>query len=409
MRDAEPQLTTGQRIAQYRHLRKMTQEELAGLVGRTGDWLGKVERGGHEIDRISVLRQIAGVLGVPFWELLGAQILLQWRDGEQHASIPDLRAALSDFRQFVPTTQLSDVDRRVNLDELAVRVEFAWEDYQRSRYNRAALVLPELVTATVDASRTLTGNPQRRAQRQAASVHQLIGVFLPKLGEADLAFATARRGLEMAQLSGDVPTVGSLYRIVAYTLGAAGEFGQSVALIDAAVTLLEPHLSRPEADGLDLSVLGMLSLIGARSAAQAGNGSEAEQLLRHASSLAERLGRDGNYGYTGFGPVNVAIHRTVVAIELGDTARAIEVGADLDTSPLPIERRGRHSIEVARALARLGRHDDAVDTLLTAEQFAPEQIRHHSTARAIVRVASRGRHPAQRSLALAGRMGIQAL
>ncbi|MEV6525023.1 helix-turn-helix transcriptional regulator [Longispora sp. NPDC051575] len=409
MRDSDAHLTTGQRIAKHRHRRRLSQTELAGLVGRTDEWLRKVETGRHEIDRISVLRDLADALAVPFGDLLGADILLDWRDGEGHGSIPQLRAALTDVRQFLPADQLAGHQAGVDLDALAVRVNYAWNDYQSSRYNRTALLLPAIVTDTLAATRLLTGDDQRRALRQSAAAHQLVGVFVPKLGEPDLAFGTARRGLELAQMSGDVPTIGSLYRIVAYTLGALGLFAESAALIDSAVTLVEADLSRPEADGTDLSVLGMLHLIGARSAAQADHAEQAEQHLAHADALATRLGYNGNHAYTGFGPINVQIHRTVVAIELGDAARAAAIGVPLDTSPVPIERRGRHAIESSRALTRLGRVEEAVDLLLTAEQFAGEQIRHHSLAREIVRRASRAKHPPRRAAALASRMGIQAL
>jgi hypothetical protein len=41
-------LSTGERIALYRARRGMAQSVLAGLVGRSEDWLSKIERGERE-------------------------------------------------------------------------------------------------------------------------------------------------------------------------------------------------------------------------------------------------------------------------------------------------------------------------------------------------------------------------
>jgi len=285
----------------------------------------------------------------------------------------------------------------------------AWEDFQASRYNRVALLLPRLVTDTTTAARRLVGDDQRRAQRQGASALQLSGVFLPKLGEADLALIAAGKGLELAQLSGDTAILASLYRIVAYCLGANGEYEQALALAESAISTLATELSRPDASDLDLSVYGMLHLVASRAAAQANDRGQADRHLRQADRIASRMGYDGNHGWTGFGPVNVTIHRTVAAVELGDLLRAAEIGPRLDTSALPTERRGRHAIESAHALAGIGRISDAIDLLLDAERYAPEQIRHHSVAREIARRAIRHRVPEDGAAALASRMNLQSL
>jgi transcriptional regulator with XRE-family HTH domain len=46
MRGLSDTLSVGERIAWYRQRRGMSQEVLAGLVGRTADWLSKVENNG---------------------------------------------------------------------------------------------------------------------------------------------------------------------------------------------------------------------------------------------------------------------------------------------------------------------------------------------------------------------------
>ncbi|MEJ7630472.1 MAG: helix-turn-helix transcriptional regulator [Nocardioidaceae bacterium] len=55
-------LTIGDRVAFYRRRRGQSQEVLAGLVGRTEDWLSSVENNKIELDRLLVIRRLADAL-----------------------------------------------------------------------------------------------------------------------------------------------------------------------------------------------------------------------------------------------------------------------------------------------------------------------------------------------------------
>jgi tetratricopeptide (TPR) repeat protein len=71
-------------------------------------------------------------------------------------------------------------------------------------------------------------------------------------------------------------------------------------------------------------------------------------------------------------------------MELGDVQVALDLGPALDTRALPAERRVRHLLDLARAYNLNGRRDDAIATVLQAEQLAPEQVRHHYLSRQLV-------------------------
>jgi transcriptional regulator with XRE-family HTH domain len=62
MGTVEAGLPVGERLAMHRRRRGLTQRELGELVGRTGEWVRKVESGQHEIDRVSVLRRVEATL-----------------------------------------------------------------------------------------------------------------------------------------------------------------------------------------------------------------------------------------------------------------------------------------------------------------------------------------------------------
>jgi transcriptional regulator with XRE-family HTH domain len=54
----------GSTVARLRRRRGMSQRACAELVGRTEDWLYKVEHDRIPVDRLSVLRELAAVLRV---------------------------------------------------------------------------------------------------------------------------------------------------------------------------------------------------------------------------------------------------------------------------------------------------------------------------------------------------------
>jgi hypothetical protein len=101
------------------------------------------------------------------------------------------------------------------------------------------------------------------------------------------------------------------------------------------------------------------------------------------------------------------MHRVTVAAELGDVRQAAELGQPLDVSGLPRERQVRHHLEVARALSPIARRDEALATVLSAEQAAPEQVRRHFLAHELVHQWTREtkRRPTPELVALSQRLG----
>src|SRR6188508_3001919 len=131
MRGMTTDLTIGERIAFYRRRRGLSQEVVAGFVGRTADWLGKIENGRIQLDRLSVLRRLAEVLDVALGDLIAEPSLLEWTDRSGRATVPALRSVLMDYRKFTTTapSALHDVP---DLDAIRASVERVWEGYQRS-------------------------------------------------------------------------------------------------------------------------------------------------------------------------------------------------------------------------------------------------------------------------------------
>ncbi|RPK62938.1 hypothetical protein EES43_12525 [Streptomyces sp. ADI96-02] len=231
-------------------------------------------------------------------------------------------------------------------------------------------------------------------------------MVLGKVGESELAWIAADRGLAAAQQSGQSTVTGSLLRAVTHCLMTTGRFTAAIQLANDAADTMQPGLGA--ADDEYLSVYGTLFLAGAMAAARAEDRATTQTFLREAGEAAQRLGTDANHLWTAFGPTNMSIHCVATAGELGDLQIAADLGQRIDTSGLPTERRVRHSLEVARALSAWNRTDEALTTLLDAEQIAPEQVRHHYLSRELVIGWVRGTRgrPSQPVADLARRLGV---
>ena len=383
MRGMTENLTIGERVAWYRRRRGLSQEVLAGLAGRSADWLQKAENNRIELDRLSVIRLLAQVLDVSIGDLIGEPALLDWTADSRTQTVPALRAVLMDYSQLSPL--LAGEDDAIEPpapDQLARRVSGIFEAYQQSRFGYVTAQAPDLLRDAAAAARSAEGDAGGRAHELLALSYQAAASVLTKLGEADLAWIAAERGLAAAQHAGSRVVLGSLFRSVTHTLLSTGRFQPAVQLVDRAAGVLSSGLGG--ADDRMLSVYGSLFLAGAMAASRAEDRATTRAFLQEAGESAARLGRDANHMWTAFGPTNVAIHRVNTAMELGDVQIALDIGPALDTSGLPAERRVRHALEVARAYSARNRRDEGLAVVLEAERTAPEQVRHHYISRQLV-------------------------
>jgi transcriptional regulator with XRE-family HTH domain len=388
-----PGTPTGELVAGYRRRRGLTQEVLAGLVGRTPSWLEKIENGRAPLDRLSVIRDLARALDVPVRHLLPD---LEGAEPQGSATHPNLTLA---YRAINPRFAVVDGNvAHVGPAELRRQVNDIWTAYQDARWGYVLMRLNQVIPAAYVAAQQDDGH--RTARRSLAQLYHVAASVLVKLGHADLARLCAERGDIAAREVGDPVVLASLQRAIAHALLSSGELDEAARVVrDGAI----------EAGGLTgaagLSVTGTLMLVGATTCARAGERTEARAFLRHAEALADRLGADRNDLWTAFGPTNVAIHKVTVAVELGDAREAIDLGSEVDASHMPRERAVRHELELARALSRDGRREEALRRVLAAEQAAREHIRSHPITHTLVRGWTSAGRLGPDLVALARRLG----
>jgi len=157
-------LSIGERVAWYRRRRGMSQEVLAGLVGRTADWLGRVENGKIDLDRLSVIKSLADALDVQMGDLLAEPSLLDWTQDGKGRTVSALREALMDYRQLTPLLSGDANGFRPDLGVLKQEVGEAWTAFQEGRFARAAHVVPSVLSLAQAATRSYSGDQQRAAR-----------------------------------------------------------------------------------------------------------------------------------------------------------------------------------------------------------------------------------------------------
>jgi transcriptional regulator with XRE-family HTH domain len=173
MRGMTENLTIGERVAWYRRRRGLSQEVLAGLVGRSADWLQKAENNRIELDRLSVVRALAEALDVSIGDLIGEPTLLDWSAASRTETVPALRAALMDYTQISALGEGADAERELpGLDELARRLDGVFDAYQQSRFGYVTAQAPGLLRDAVSAVRSAPGDTQSRAHELAALSYQ---------------------------------------------------------------------------------------------------------------------------------------------------------------------------------------------------------------------------------------------
>lgn len=273
----------------------------------------------------------------------------------------------------------------MELPELRAKVAEAHRVYQAARYDDVVALLPDLLAAVEDFPGRRNGLRQE-ALLSYVSAYVVAAKLVTKLGAGDLAILAADRAATAAVDADSLSARGLAAYQVACALLRMDQLddAERVAVImaeelTAAARSDDPHI---------VSIGGALWLIAAVIAARKTDRGEAWARLAHADTLAGLLGEDGNFGWTGFGPTNVAIHRISVAAELGDAGEALRVAAVVDPDRMPpglLSRRAQVSLDLAWAQAQRKRDAEATLHLLEAERIAPQVIRHNVIAQEIIR------------------------
>lgn len=321
MRGAGDHFSVGERIAFYRRRRGMTQRVLANLVGRSEDWLSKVERNERDVRRLDVIGELAKALRVSAGDLLGNPVLVE-ADRAKEDDVPAVRDALMSHRRLSQTLFGRPMREPVDPAPVARLAEHGWSDYQSGQLGRVIAALPGLIASAQALEESAPVSDTASCWAASARIHHLAASALAKVGESELAWMSAERAMSAAEQSGDPLSLASAARAGTHALLSVGRFDDAVQLGQTAADWLAGQIRSN--DPAALSIVGMLYLRTASAAARRQDRAGTSELLSAATGAARRLGRDANYWHTSFGPTNVALYRLSTGLDLGDVLYVIE-------------------------------------------------------------------------------------
>ncbi|MCZ7420709.1 helix-turn-helix transcriptional regulator [Verrucosispora sp. WMMA2121] len=306
------------------------------------------------------------------------------RDPVSAAARSDL---LNGLRTFLSTYLTDSARPAPPLPEVRRAVGRVHNLYQRASYTSAARLMPDVLSHATALTSSAAGIHRTSAFRLLAAAYIAASKLAAKVGDGEATLLTADRASTAARLADDR----ALAAVAAYqaACGLMGQPGRSVEAEQVARTSIDSLASAASTSDPDLlSAQGALLLLAAVMTAAQGDTKQAGYFLTRAERLATTLGADRNRLWTGFGPTNVVIHAVSAAVRAGNPDQAMEIGARLDTSRLPIVLVGRraqvHVDLAAAALMSSGDRSISVLHLLEAERVAAEMVYANVQARTLL-------------------------
>ena len=380
---AEDASAMGARARMIRRRRGLSLEVAAGLAGITKGYLSMLEHGQRGFNRRGLLEDLAGALGCSVVDLTGQPYLPPDRtSAETLAALPSIREVIYDSTVHnAPQVQVRPVE------QLAAAVRRANEFRDAGRYGPAGRELGALL-AELHAYTSAGGDGGRAALPILVEACHVAAAVAEVVGHQDLALACAVREADAAEALGDDSALVSLS---AYSLGQTwlkvGARRQAAATFAKAVEASSS--ADPDAeDTAAAEMAGMVQLGSALLGARTGDRDTVTTHLSEAASLAERTG-ERNTQLQHFGPINVALWKVALAVDLGDGTAAAEA---VEANPIPVKllgsplRLANLSLDVARGWAQAGgdRDERAIRALDAADRAAPAMVRNHPLARELL-------------------------
>ncbi|MFJ4796969.1 helix-turn-helix domain-containing protein [Kitasatospora purpeofusca] len=379
----EERETIGQRVKRQRLRLGMPQADLAATMGRTQGWVSKVENGRVELDRASIIGQLAAALHCHPNDLIERPYVGKSSENQWQVSAS---AILRELRRY-DLAPVFDGAPRPSAE--------LWRDtlrLHRLRDTASNVAILRILPDMLREARALAEVAVGREREEAFSVYSVCCKFAHTsahaLGHPELVTMACERAAWAARLSGDplLPAVADWMRV--WDMWASADWSDAIVLSNRALSSIEGQYRA--GDPLAVRAWGTLHLRAAVSAARASDPQVCEDHIEQAREAAGRLTEQPTFDRHSltFSPGNVLVHAISVQVEMGDHSRALVLTERSDPAQiaaLPNSRRGHHCMDVARAWLWDGDRGRALAELERAERIAPQLIRNHPIARAVLR------------------------
>jgi transcriptional regulator with XRE-family HTH domain len=374
--------TISQRITDRRQLLGYSMRYAADRAGVSASTWSRIERGLVSADNRFTLAAVAEALRCSMADLAGLPLAPTDRpsaeaSGAVHETV---RAVVESDLRYPPTTKAGPL--AALLPELDLVIDLRG----RCDFVGAAKRLPDLIRALHAAS---FGTERLGALRSLVLAADAANVVVRYSGEPAAACLVAERAQQAAEALEDPVMLGLAAWARSHAAIGCGLYQQGKTIADQAADAVRPHLKRPDA----AEMYGALLLQTAFGARALGDVDEGEVRLVEVEQVAERTG-DSLALDLSFGPTNVKFWRIAMETDGGDPGRAVTIARATNPTAIPrVLRQATFYLDTGRALARIGKDQEAVRMLLTAERMAPQRLRNcptvTETARALLERARR--------------------
>ncbi|MDA0634363.1 helix-turn-helix domain-containing protein [Nonomuraea sp. CA-218870] len=358
-----PHRGIGKRVAYYRSVARLTQQQLADAASIHVGTLRKIERGARGAGD-NILEALAAALGIDPSLLVADRAQASSRIA---AAIPALSAAIAAY-------DLPDDGPVRPLPELRAAVAEATTWRLASQYVRITRRLPELL------GELLRAGPDHDPDVAAllASACRAADAVAFKFGAYDLSARYIELMRWAAAKTGDPILTSTVAYVRTETFFASNAHAKGLLALELAIDAAASPDTPPA-----IAACGALHMRAAVIAGRTADADAADLHLAEARRLSDQV-PEAIYSGTAFGPSSVRIHEVSVAVSLGRdyVRRALDIVRGWTPPPeLPAERRSGFYIELARAQLWSGLPDDAFESLKIARRTAPQHARDHRWVR----------------------------
>lgn len=382
MADVPEDLTTGERIRVLRERRGLSRPVLAGLVGKSAEWLKKIENGERNLTSITLLVRLATALRLPDVAKLTGGDLRVPVDAVgklSHAAVPAIRDAMHSV-SFGETTTVGTVSP----EALSGRVEGAWRLWHTSAHQRTEVgaLLPDLLRDAHACVKAHEGAERRAAHAAAADLYRLVQRLLAHICEPELYWLALDRGRAHSEEADRPESLALAAWSTAIGQRAAGYADEAVRTDEAGMALLRGQLENGSPNVL--GIYGALNLQAAISCGMEGRSGDAERYLKEADRTAKRLPARYTHTSSAFDASNVAIHGVSVGVGLLTPGEALRRAESIVPESIgSLERRSRLLLDIAAGHQQRRETAAALHYLNNAHRVTPEGIRYVPFARTL--------------------------
>lgn len=373
--------TIGERIRDRRKLLGLSIRSAAQRAGLPPTTWSRLERGERPADNRFTLAAIAEALRCPVSALAKPPHPANRTEAETSGSAYEtVRAALHVDLEREAT------EAKASITAALRELDLVCDLRSRCDYAAAARRLPALLHGLHTAA---FGPDRTEALRGLVIAEHVASLTLRYLNEPTGSYLVAERAQKAAEALDEPVMLGLAAFTRSHAAIASGLWTRALTIAGQAAEELRPHLARPEAP----EVYGQLLLTQAYCRYAVDHTDEAADLVTEAGRIADHTGETTTLGLM-FGPTNINFWRIAMEADGDSPGRAVEIARRTHPQAVAsISRQATFHLDTARALARIGRVQEALRSLLTVERMAPQRMRSPlvvETTRGLLARARRG-------------------